>query len=234
MGDLSLSDAEIDLISEIDLDPSQSTGHQESKLESRRRGRPPGTFGGRIWRKTQKDLAQQQEALKPKPGDIEFARECRSKAAQKRREAKQEAVSSSSGLVLPKESSADDLVPYLPPNVLAPSSAKPLHVDMQNSFLKACSKNVGCDDQLTEQHLQGSMDSLSYTAFEKLSGDNNAGRRILSLPQQCSNLQPYFGVDFYSSCLVDVSSRKRMMRMLGSRWWAAWDLGTMKHQQRLG
>ena len=180
MGDLSLSDAEIDFLSEID--PSQSTGHQKSKSESRRRGRPPGTFGGRIWRETQKNLVQQQEALKPKPGDIAFARQCRSKAAQQRRETKQQAVSSSAGqLVLPTASSVDDLAPYLPVAVLAPSSAKTLQLDLQNAFLKGCSKGVGCDDELTEQHLQGSMASLSYTAFEKLTGDNNAGRRVLSV-----------------------------------------------------
>ena len=186
--DLSLSDLS-DTDEGVHAEQQQTSHDSSAGIPARRgRGRPCGTFGGRIFREWSQEIAQQQQqqaaAAMPQAGSIEYARQVRSQKVQERRERKE--VLTKAGLNPSAESSLLVLERFAPHQCMLSASSNELHLDLQDALLqshKKKSKGVvdELEDKLTQHHLQGAMSTMSFNSFEKIAGDNNSGRKTLSV-----------------------------------------------------
>lgn len=197
MADLSLSDVE--LFAEPDVLPEATQAPQIAT--KRGRGRPRGTFGSRVIREHMQELDQQQAPQQPQPGDgLAYARLCRSEKAAARRQEREKLAER--GVMVTSESNLEVLATFAPPTCLAKASNDSIHLDLQNALVKTRQEYE--EDALIDQHLQGNVASISYNAFEKLAGDNNAGRRVLSVVSAMFE----FSVMLWSALLVLVTTSK--------------------------
>lgn len=179
MADLSVSD-----LSDSDVDagvPESQHARQNNSSIRSGPGRRFGTFGGAMFRQWSKEESAREAQSQHQRGSIEYARQIRSQKAAEKRKVKESIAES--GLNPSGASSLSVLEAFGPRECFAAASSNGLHIDLQNALLQ-CHNNhqralnrgtgqaVDLQDNLTKHHLQGSMQSLSFSAFERLVGDS--------------------------------------------------------------
>lgn len=159
--------------------------HSAQRQRKKGRGRPAGSFGSNQFReilREQADADRNQTALRP----IQIARQAKE---QKLKLAKQAASAQSDSAACSNSNAAGlthtgrnlVLQEYAVPKDLALCAGNSLHQDLIASMSGLLLKNKDPEDSVTHHQLEGAMSALSFKAFERLTGENNIGRKILSI-----------------------------------------------------